>query len=203
MIPNPREGTPILGHGMEVPLWWPPVLGIFNPIGSLFYTSTRSDWPPLSSEKIELSLLHSVPETLGPKFGIIFHQNLLFNRFQAFCINFLLNFRSNWPPFSLILNFFDPSFSQKLRSNWVQIFIACWTQLQNIWWSIQLNCPFYLNYKNPTQEGALQYLNTVGNFALLTPVFDIFRSHWVPFYVQLDLIDPFFLQKKSVCLYHI
>ncbi len=42
-----------------------------------------------------------------------------------------------------------------------------------------------------------------GTSALLTPVFEIFRSHWLPFYAQLDLIDPIFLQKKSVCLYHI
>ncbi len=28
-----------------------PVLGIFNPSESLFYTSTQSDWPPLSAEK--------------------------------------------------------------------------------------------------------------------------------------------------------
>ncbi len=27
------------------------VLGIFNPVGSLFYTSTRSDWPLISAEK--------------------------------------------------------------------------------------------------------------------------------------------------------
>ncbi len=29
--------------------------------------------------------------------------------------------------------------------------------------------------------------------ALLAPISDIFLSHWVPFYVQLDLIDPLFL----------
>ncbi len=28
-----------------------PVFGISNPIGSLFYTSAQSDWPPLSAEK--------------------------------------------------------------------------------------------------------------------------------------------------------
>ncbi len=57
-----------------------PLLGIFNPIGSLFYTSAQSDWPPLSAEKIGLSLSHLVPEILGHKFGLIFHQNVLFNR---------------------------------------------------------------------------------------------------------------------------
>ncbi len=58
-----------------------PVLGISDPIGSLLYTSAQSDWPPLSAEKIGLSLSHLVPEILGPKFGLIFHQNVLFNRF--------------------------------------------------------------------------------------------------------------------------
>ncbi len=49
----------------------------------------------LSTEKICLSLSHLVPEILGPKFGLIFHQNIVFNRFQAFCIKFLLEFQSN------------------------------------------------------------------------------------------------------------
>ncbi len=64
-----------------------PVLGTFNPIGSLFYTSTQSDWSPLSAEKIDLSLSTLVPEIPGPKVSQIFHQNVLFNRFEAFCKN--------------------------------------------------------------------------------------------------------------------
>ncbi len=36
---------------------------------------------PLSEEKISLSLSHLVPEILGPKFGLIFHQNVLCNIF--------------------------------------------------------------------------------------------------------------------------
>ncbi len=55
-----------------------PILGIFNPLGSLFYNSTQSDLPPLSSEKIGL---HLFPEILGLKVGLIFHQNVLFDRF--------------------------------------------------------------------------------------------------------------------------
>ncbi len=78
-VPGVGGGTHILGHGREVPQWWPP---FFDPIRSIFYTSTQSDWPPLSAEKkIGLSLSHLVPEILGPKFGLIFHQNVLFNRF--------------------------------------------------------------------------------------------------------------------------
>ncbi len=52
-----------------------------NLIESLFYTSTQSDRPPLSAEKIGLSLSYLVPEILGPKVGLIFHQNVFLNRF--------------------------------------------------------------------------------------------------------------------------
>ncbi len=38
-----------------------PLFKIFNPIGSLFYASRQSDWPPLSAERISLSLSHLVP----------------------------------------------------------------------------------------------------------------------------------------------
>ncbi len=70
-----------------------PVFSLFfNPIGYLFYTSTQSDWPPLSAKKIGLSLSHLVPEIQGPKVGLIFQQTVLFNRSKAFCINFPLIF---------------------------------------------------------------------------------------------------------------
>ncbi len=108
-----------------------PIWGIFNMIGSLCYTLTQSNWSPFSAEKISLSLSHLVPEILWPKVGLIFHQNVLVNRFDAFCINF----QSNWPPFSLLLDLFDLSFSQNLRSDWVQFLFACWVWLPNIWWS--------------------------------------------------------------------
>ncbi len=58
-----------------------PVLEIFYPIGSIFYISTQSDFPTLSAEKISLSRSHLLPEILGPNVGLIFHQNVLFNRF--------------------------------------------------------------------------------------------------------------------------
>ncbi len=53
----------------------------------------------------------------------------------TFSINFLRDFQSKWSPFSLILNLFDPSFSQNLRYNCVQFLFACWTRLPKIWWS--------------------------------------------------------------------
>ncbi len=57
-----------------------PVFQIFDPIGSILYLNTIR-LTPFSAEKISLSLSHLVPEILGPKVGIIFHQNVLFNRF--------------------------------------------------------------------------------------------------------------------------
>ncbi len=99
-----------------------PIFGIFNPTGFLFYTSTQSDWPLFLQKIISLSLSHLVPQILGPKYGLMFHQNVLFNRFKAFCIHLTFNFLCSWPPFSLILNLLDPSFSQNLRSGWILFF---------------------------------------------------------------------------------
>ncbi len=58
-----------------------PTCEICDPSESLFYTSNQSDWPPLSAEKIDLSLSYLVPEISEPKLGLIFHQNELFNSF--------------------------------------------------------------------------------------------------------------------------
>ncbi len=58
-----------------------PRVGDFQSDWVPFYTSTRSDWPPLSAEKIGLSLPHLVPEILGPKVGLILTQNVLLNSF--------------------------------------------------------------------------------------------------------------------------
>ncbi len=55
----------------------------------------------------------------------------------------------------------------------------------------------------PRGGGALPFLKMVGNFHILTPIFDIFQSHLVLFYAQLYLMDPLFLQKKICCLSHI
>ncbi len=53
----------------------------FDPIGSLFYATSQFDQPLLSTDKIGLSISHLVPEILGPKVGLMFHQNVLFNSF--------------------------------------------------------------------------------------------------------------------------
>ncbi len=62
---------------------------------------TQYNWPTLSTEKIGLSLSHLVQEILGSKVGLIFYQNVLFNRFNAFYINFPLIFDPIDPLFHL------------------------------------------------------------------------------------------------------
>ncbi len=101
----------------------------------------RSDWDPISCllviwltpsfcKKIGLSLSHFVSEILGPKVGLNFHQNVLFNRFfLAFCIKFLLNFRTNWLPFSLILDLLTPHFNKNLDLIGSNFFVVCRTRL--------------------------------------------------------------------------
>ncbi len=59
-----------------------PILGISDPIQSLFYYASNQSIDSLFlQKKISLSLSHLVPEILGTKVGQIFHQNVLFNRF--------------------------------------------------------------------------------------------------------------------------
>ncbi len=85
------------GSAVMTPVFW-----IFNPIGSLFYTAAQSDWPSRFAEKIGLSLSHLVPDLLGPKVVLHFHQNVFFNRCYAFCINFPLIFNPIDPLFHWI-----------------------------------------------------------------------------------------------------
>ncbi len=110
------------------------------PLGP-FLCPTWSYWPPLSAKKISLFLSHFVPEIIWPKVGLFFHKNLLFDTFEAICNTFLLDFRSCWPPFSLLLDIFDSSFLQSLRSHWVHFFnwgLGSPPPQLKIWWSINL-----------------------------------------------------------------
>ncbi len=100
------------------------------PLGP-FVCPTRSYWPPLSAEKIGLSLSHLVPEIIWPKVGLIFHKNLLFDHFAPI-FSFIFDLVD---PLLQFLNLFDPSFLQNLRSCWVHFFIVCWTPLLKICWS--------------------------------------------------------------------
>ncbi len=51
--------------------------------------------PFCSAEKISLSLSHLFPEIHGPKDGLIFTKNVLFNSFNHFVSIFILDFRCN------------------------------------------------------------------------------------------------------------
>ncbi len=115
----PWVGTPILGHGWEVPWGWPLFWGFLIRLGPYFIPQHNLIDPLFLQEK-SVCLSHLVPEILGPKFGLIFHPNELFYIFKAFCINFPLIFDQIDPFFLLILNLCDTSFSQNLRSDWVQ-----------------------------------------------------------------------------------
>ncbi len=95
-----------------------PVFVIFDQIGSIFYSLSRSDCPFLSAVKLGLSLSHLVPEIVRVKIGVIFYQNV----FKHFVSVFSPCFQSNWSIFSLILDLFDLSFLHNLRSDWVLFF---------------------------------------------------------------------------------
>ncbi len=60
---DPREGTPILGHGREVPRRWPPFLLFSIRLGPYFMPQHNLIDRPLYAEKICLSLSHLVPDT--------------------------------------------------------------------------------------------------------------------------------------------
>ncbi len=88
-------GSPTHGHAREVSAVKILVFVIFNLNGSLFYTLTPSKWPPLSAEKLCLSLSHLVPEILGPKVGPIITKMYYLTDFKHFVDIFLLDFLSN------------------------------------------------------------------------------------------------------------
>ncbi len=125
--PGGGGGTPILEHGEELPLYWPPFLTFSDPIGSFFMPNSILLTPSFC-RKIGLCQSHLVPEIIWPKVGLIIHKNLFY--FEVFCTNFLLDFRSCWPPFLQFLDLFDPSFLQNLRSCWVHFSSRAWPPYQ-------------------------------------------------------------------------
>ncbi len=94
-ITSPGWVLPYLGivgrfRGDEPHVWdfqssWVPIL----------YLNTILLNPLFCRKKLGLSLSHLVPDILGRKVSLIVHHLVLFNRFLAFCIKFLLDFRSN------------------------------------------------------------------------------------------------------------
>ncbi len=102
--------TTILEHGREVLLYCLPFLTFSDPIGSVFYAQLDLiDPPPVTAEKIGLSLSHLVPEIIWPKVGLNFHKNLSFDHFEAFV-----------PIFSLI---FDPQ--SQIGSVMLVVLLSC------------------------------------------------------------------------------
>ncbi len=65
--------------------------------------------PSFCRKIIGLSPSNLTPEILGHKGDLIVQQNVLFNRFFTFCINFLFDFWSNWPLFHWPLIFIKPT----------------------------------------------------------------------------------------------
>ncbi len=59
----------------------PPFLRFSIRLGLYFIPQRNPNDSFFSAETIGLSLSHLVPEILGPKVAVIFHQNVLFNRF--------------------------------------------------------------------------------------------------------------------------
>ncbi len=109
-------GTLIIRHGRKAPRWWPLCDCQSNLVPIVWCNQI---WlTPSFFRKICLCLSHLVPEIHGHKVGLILHH------FFPFCINFHLNFRSNWPPFSLVLDLIDPSFYKTLDLIG-SIFLSC------------------------------------------------------------------------------
>ncbi len=82
-----------------------------------------------------VSITFSCRDTRTKSWSNVSPKCIILTDFKHFVSIFSLFFLFNWPPFSLILNLFDPSFSQTVSSDWVQFFFACWTWLPEIWWS--------------------------------------------------------------------
>ncbi len=101
---------PTCRHGREIRWWWPTFVRFMIGLGPYFMPHHDLIDPIFLQKTISLSLSHLVLEILVHNVGLIFHWIVLFNNFQAFCINFLRDVWSNWPSFPLILDFVDPSF---------------------------------------------------------------------------------------------
>ncbi len=103
----PAVGTLILGHGREGPRWWPPFWGFSIQLGPHFITQHNLIDPPLSAEKIGLSLSLLVPEILGLKLVYFITKTYYLTDFKHFVSIYILifnpidpffiDFRSFWP----------------------------------------------------------------------------------------------------------
>ncbi len=125
--PLPLEGTPMLVHCRKFcgddPRFWD-----FQSDWVLIILCLITIWLTLImiwflEKKISLSL----SKILGPKVGLLCHQNVLFNSFYEFWITFLLDFQSNWAPFK--------GFFIDLRSVWPLIFTKLSDSVKMLMWA--------------------------------------------------------------------
>ncbi len=66
--------------------------------------------------------------------------------FKHFVSNFP-SFSIQLTPFSINLNFFDPPFLQKFRSDWVHFFFMCCTRVPKMWDSWQVMHPWSIVFQ--------------------------------------------------------
>ncbi len=104
----------------------------------------------------------------------------------TFCINVLLDFRSKWPPFSLILDLFDPSFLQN-RDLLLQICRVC---LSNCYG--QINCISYcILYLNDQFQHIYLHIEAakhfVSMFSIFNPIDHLFHWSFDLLFLQFNL----------------
>ncbi len=85
----------------------------------------QSYWYPTRSffRKINVSITFSSRDNAVP----FFPKSVIWLLWSIFFINYLIDCQCNWPPYSLNLDLFYPSFLHNIRSNWVKFLFACWT----------------------------------------------------------------------------
>ncbi len=89
-------------YGSTPPPWdWPPFLTFLDPVGFQFYIQLKCDFLPPPKKNLFVSV-HLVPDIIGPKVALTFHQKLSFDIFEAFSTN--LSFSIQLILFSLFLD---------------------------------------------------------------------------------------------------
>ncbi len=121
-IQGPFVWRGVLRHGRKVPRWWPPLLWLSIQFGP--YCMVQPDRiDPLFLQKKSVCVYHIYFQRYMDIMLVKCKQVLrILHQYFPFCINFRLNFRSNWSHFSLVLDLIDPSFLQNFTSDWVHFF---------------------------------------------------------------------------------
>ncbi len=139
-----RGDLKVIGN-IRVVCGWLPFLSFSDYVGTLLYNHLDLTVPLCSAEekKNSLFLSHLVPEIIGLIFTQICHLNVLKNFVQIFSLNL-----HPVDPLFIDFNSFFHLILQILRSDWVHIFIVCWTPTKNMVRSpLCANTPHRKNYK--------------------------------------------------------